>query len=272
MTHYETIEQAITYINSNYKFQPSLEEIAEHVGLSPFYFQKTFQEWAGVTPKKFIQCLTAERAKELLLKNQSLLDTSMEIGLSGPSRLHDLFITTEGMTPGEYKNGAKDLTIHYSFADTRFGQALIASTTKGVCYLAFVTEPEGIQDLTLRFPKARFKQANDYFQKQALEALEQNKNISDIKLHLKGTPFQLKVWQALLHLPTGTVGTYEHVARAIGQPTSARAVGNAVGANPVAYIIPCHRVIRATGIIGNYRWGKSRKQAMLGWEASRDQL
>ncbi len=271
-THYDIVEQAILYLTRNAKQQPNLDEVAEHVGLSPFHFQRIFHEWAGVSPKKFLQFLNIEQAKNLLRQNRSLLDTSLEVGLSGPSRLHDLFITIEGMTPGEFKNGAKDLQIIYSFAQTVFGNIIIASTEIGICYLAFCNnEKETIGNLKHIFPHSSITQFKDPKHVQILEIFQNNqRHISEIKLHLKGTAFQLKVWQALLQIPEGSITTYADIARFIHQPKSSRAVGNAIGSNPIAYLIPCHRVIRSTGIIGNYHWGKARKQAMLGWEAAKN--
>jgi AraC family transcriptional regulator, regulatory protein of adaptative response / methylated-DNA-[protein]-cysteine methyltransferase len=270
MNHYEVIERAIIYLSDNYTLQPNLDDAAANVGLSPSHFQRVFLEWAGVSPKKFLQYISAEQAKGMLRQRQSILNTSLEVGLSGTSRLHDLFITTEGMTPGEYKSGAANLIIVYSAAPTRFGKVLIASTNKGVCYLAFwENTADGLHDLALRFPLATLVPQVDSMHVQVAQTLQgESGDVANIKLHLKGTPFQLKVWEALLRLPEGTVTTYSDIARCIGIPKSARAVGSAVGGNPIAYLIPCHRVIRSTGIIGEYRWGAARKKAILGWEAA----
>jgi AraC family transcriptional regulator of adaptative response/methylated-DNA-[protein]-cysteine methyltransferase len=271
MTDYERIEQAIGYLKRHHLRQPDLEEVAQAVHLSPFHFQKLFKEWAGVSPKKFLQYISVTHARQLLRRDQSLFQTSLELGLSGPGRLHDLFLHIEGMTPGTYKKGGAGLTIRYRFAVTVFGEALVATTDLGLCHLAFVQDrDEDLQALFASFPEASFLPASDAVQEQALRFLTGTEpDLPRIKLHLKGTPFQLKVWQALLQIPTGSLATYAEIAGKIQLPAASRAVGSAVGANPVAFLIPCHRVIRATGIIGEYRWGSLRKTAMLGWESSR---
>lgn len=250
--------------------QPSLEMVASHVGLSPFHFQRLFRDWAGVSPKKFLQYMSLEHAKTLLRQNHSVLDASFGVGLSGSSRLHDLFMNIEGMTPGDYKNGGENLTINYSFSDTLFGKIILASTEKGICYLAFCnTEVAGLAYLKEVFPKSRLTGKPDDLQHAVLKAFGDEKHdLSDIKLHIKGTPFQLKVWHALLQVPFGSLVTYADIARSIDRPKATRAVGTAIGRNPIAYIIPCHRVIQSTGIIGGYRWGRTRKQALLGWESA----
>lgn len=269
-TDYEKIEAAIRYLENHYKEQPSLEEVAGKVFLSPFHFQRLFKEWAGVSPKKFLQFISIEHAKKLLEKDYSLADTSFETGLSGTSRLHDLFISIEGMTPGEYKQGGKDLVIHYSHAESPFGDILIGSTSKGICHLSFMQEKEnGVAALQARFPAATLVQKTDFLQQDALTIFTNDwNNLPQVKLHLKATPFQLKVWQSLLQIPFADVSTYGAIAEAIHQPGAARAVGTAIGSNPVAFLIPCHRVIRATGVIGDYHWGHNRKSAILGWEAA----
>jgi AraC family transcriptional regulator of adaptative response/methylated-DNA-[protein]-cysteine methyltransferase len=273
---FNRIAASIAFIKEHFKSQPSLEQIAEHVHLSPFHFQRMFQDWAGVSPKKFIQYLTIEHAKNMLKENCStLFDTAYESGLSGTGRLHDLFINIEGMTPGEYKNGGASLTINYSFAESPFGNIIVASTHKGICYMAFADEGRGIGFDTLRstFPNARYQQLVDNFQQHALFIFDQDwSKIKEIKLHLKGTPFQIKVWETLLQVPTGTLTTYAQLAERTGNKLASRAVGSAVGANPVALLIPCHRVIKSTGDTGNYHWGSSRKQAIIGWEAVRAEL
>ncbi len=268
---YEKIAAAIRYIREHFREQPDLAAVARQVHLSPFHFQRMFTEWAGVSPKKFLQYISIEHAKRLLAEHRSLSDASFETGLSGTSRLHDLFIRIEGMTPGEYKNGGEALTIHYSQAQSPFGDILIASTGKGICHLSFLADEEtGMATLQQVFPKARFVQKTDFIQQDALTIFTNDwKNLPQVKLHLKGTPFQLKVWRSLLQIPFAGLETYSSVAGAIRQPRATRAVGTAIGNNPVAYLIPCHRVIRSTGIIGEYHWGSERKTAILGWEASR---
>lgn len=270
MTDYERIEKAIEFLKQNFKQQPDLDEVAKQVYLSPFHFQRLFKEWAGVSPKKFIQFLSVEYAKGLLKQNLSLFDASFETGLSGTGRLHDLFMNIEGMTPGEYKNGGQDLQIQYSFAETIFGDIIIASTQKGICYLSFVSEEQKeTENLFKLFPNADFIQKTDLIQQNALKFFRADWNdLQKIKLHLKGTPFQLKVWQSLLKIPLGNVSTYTSIASAVQNPNAMRAVGTAIGNNPVAFLIPCHRVIRSSGIIGEYHWGSNRKTAILGWEAS----
>ena len=271
MTDYERIKKSIEFITSNFQQQPDLDEVAKQVHVSPFHFQRMFKEWAGVTPKKFLQYISVEHAKNLLKQNLTLSDVSFETGLSGTSRLHDLFISIEGMTPGEYKNGGEQLYINYSFAETPFGNIIVGSTAKGICHLAFADEErKALQELQLLFPHAAFKQVVDTIQQNALFIFTQDwKNLSDIKLHLKGTAFQLKVWEALLKIPMGRLTTYSNLAAVVGNEKASRAVGSAVGDNPVAFLIPCHRVIKSTGVIGQYHWGSVRKTAMIGWEAAK---
>lgn len=271
MNDYERIEKAIGYIADNFQQQPDLDEVAKQVHVSPFHFQRMFKDWAGVSPKKFLQYISAEHAKTLLKQNMSLSDVSYETGLSGASRLHDLFISIEGMTPGEYKNGGEQLSINYSFAETPFGNIIVASTSKGVCHVAFADDEQmALGELKATFPKAYFKQVVDSIQQNALFIFTQDwKNIAAIKLHLKGTAFQLKVWEALLKIPLGGLSTYSSIAAATGNEKASRAVGTAVGDNPVAFLIPCHRVIKSTGSIGQYHWGSNRKTAMIGWESAK---
>ncbi len=267
--NYNRIADAIEYLKSNFKSQPNLDQVAEKVHLSPFHFQRLFSEWAGTTPKKFLQYTTVEYAKSLLKDNQAtLLDTAFEIGLSGTSRLHDLFINIEGMTPAEYKNGGKNLNIHYSFAESPFGNVLVASTQKGICYMAFAEDDQqALRLLQSHFPNATFRQMVDLIQQNALYIFTHDwSKLHQIKLHLKGTDFQLKVWQALLKIPMGQLTTYGSIANKIDNPNASRAVGTAIGSNPVAYLIPCHRVIQSSGEIGGYMWGPTRKTAIIGWE------
>jgi AraC family transcriptional regulator of adaptative response/methylated-DNA-[protein]-cysteine methyltransferase len=270
MTDYERIKKAIEFIRSNFQQQPDLDAVAKEVYLSPFHFQRLFKDWAGVSPKKFLQYISLQHAKKLLHQH-TVSDTAYETGLSGSSRLHDLFISIEGMTPGEYKNGGEELQINYSFAETPFGNIIVASTTKGICHLAFAdNENEALQQLQLQFPNATFRQVVDTIQQNALFIFTQDwKDLSKIKLHLKGTPFQIKVWEALLKIPMGDVSTYSGIANTINNPNASRAVGTAIGDNPVAFLIPCHRVIRSTGDFGQYHWGSIRKTAMIGWEAAK---
>jgi len=270
MTDYERIQKAIEFIQSNFQQQPDLDAVAKEVYLSPFHFQRLFKDWAGVSPKKFLQYISLQHAKKLLHQH-TVSDTAYETGLSGSSRLHDLFINIEGMTPGEYKNGGEQLQINYSFAETPFGNIIVASTAKGICHLAFADdEKEALQQLELQFPKAQYRQVVDTIQQNALFIFTQDwKDLSKIKLHLKGTAFQIKVWEALLKIPMGDVSTYSGIANTINNPKASRAVGTAIGDNPVAFLIPCHRVIRSTGDFGQYHWGSIRKTAMIGWEAAK---
>ncbi|WP_431426212.1 methylated-DNA--[protein]-cysteine S-methyltransferase [Bacteroides hominis] len=270
--NYNRIADAIRFIKKNYRTQPKLEEIAEHINMSPFHFQKMFSEWAGTTPKRFLQYLNIEYAKKILKETHAtLFDTACELGLSGTGRLHDLFINIEGMTPGEYKNGGLALNINYSFADTPFGKIIAASTDKGVCHMAFVDEGErrAFDHLRSIFPNAKYVLSPDTKQQHALSVFDRDWNrLEEIKLHLKGTEFQLKVWETLLKIPAGGLATYADLATKSGYNGACRAVGTAVGKNPVAFLIPCHRVIKATGEPGNYHWGEMRKNAIIGWEAA----
>lgn len=270
--NYNRIAASIAYIKDNFKTQPTLDEVAREVHLSPYHFQRLFSQWAGTSPKKFLQYITVEYAKTLLKENQeTVFDTAFETGLSGTGRLHDLFINIEGMTPAEYKHGGKNLVIKYSFAESPFGNILVASTGKGICHMAFADdETLAFSTMQHHFPNAQFKQMVDLIQQNALYIFTQDwKKRSNIKLHLKGTNFQLKVWQTLLKIPMGQLTTYGSIARKIESPNASRAVGTAIGSNPVAFLIPCHRVIQSTGLIGGYMWGNTRKTAIIGWEGTK---
>lgn len=270
--NYHRIEDAINYIKTNFKSQPDLDKVAEKVHLSPFHFQRMFTDWAGISPKKFIQYLSIDYAKNILKNNQAtLFDAAFETGLSGTGRLHDLFINIEGMTPAEYKNGGNALDINYSFAESPFGNIIVASTAKGICYMAFADDrDDAFQKLVAQFPNAHYTQVVDSMQQEALFIFKKDwSQLSNIKLHLKGTNFQLKVWDALLNIPMGGLSTYSSIAQSLHQPTASRAVGSAVGDNPVAFLIPCHRVIKSTGETGQYHWGAGRKSAIIGWEAAK---
>jgi AraC family transcriptional regulator, regulatory protein of adaptative response / methylated-DNA-[protein]-cysteine methyltransferase len=270
--NYKRIAKAIEYIKTNFKEQPNLDEVAKKINLSPFHFQRLFSEWAGTSPKKFLQFTTVEYAKTLLKENQAtLFETAYETGLSGTARLHDLFINIEGMTPAEYKNGGKDLAINYSFAESPFGKILVASTNKGICYMAFAdNEASAFPAMQNHFPNANFRQIVDLIQQNALYIFTHDwTKLNQIKLHLKGTSFQLKVWQTLLKIPLGQLTTYRAIANKIENPNASRAVGTAIGSNPVAFLIPCHRVIQSTGVFGGYMWGNTRKTAIIGWEGTK---
>lgn len=271
MSDYERIEKAIGYITEHFREQPDLDEVAKQVHVSPFHFQRMFKEWAGVSPKKFLQYISLEHAKSLLKENRPISEVSFETGLSGTGRLHDLFISIEGMTPGEYKNGGEQLAINYSFAESPFGNIIVASTAKGICHLAFAdNEKKAFSDLKQIFPNAAYRQVVDTLQQNALFIFTRDwKDLSKIKLHLRGTAFRLKVWEALLKVPMGELTTYGSLAASVGKDLASRAVGTAVGDNPVAFLIPCHRVIRSTGAIGSYHWGGHRKTAIIGWESAK---
>ena len=264
---YRRVEQAIRFIETNARTQPELGEVAAALHLSEYHFQRLFTRWAGISPKRFLQFLTKENAKQLLARSANLLDATYETGLSSPGRLHDLFITCEAVTPGEYKNHGQGMQILYGFHPTPFGDCLLALTQRGICYLAFIT---GDRDSAL--DKLRKEWANAHLQedpartKPVIEQIFAPQQDTSLGLHLRGTNFQLKVWEALLRLPSGSVVAYEDLARQVGSGKAAQAVGNALAHNPVAYLIPCHRVLRKAGDFGGYRYGALRKKAILGWE------
>ncbi len=276
MHDYYRIAEALKYIKDHSQEQPGLDEIAASVHVSPYHFQRIFTDWAGVSPKKFLQYISIEHAKEILKRNDaSVYDAAFETGLSGTGRLHDLFVNIEGMTPGEYKNGGKNLSIQYSFHECRFGNYLIASTYAGICNLLFFERSAKTAEDELRSlrPDAKIFEGEDQHHALVQKFFENDFDETDkIKLHLKGTPFQLKVWEALLRIPEGYLSSYSSIAHTISQPAAQRAVGSAIGSNPVAFIIPCHRVIKTVGGIGEYRWGTPRKMAMIGWEAAQMQV
>ncbi|AVF49693.1 cysteine methyltransferase [Elizabethkingia anophelis] len=269
--NFQRVAEAIEYIQQHFKEQPSLEDIADNVHLSPYHFQRIFSDWAGTSPKKFLQYISLQYAKDLLKQNATLAEAAYETGLSGTGRLHDLFINIEGMTPFEYKNGGESLHINYSFFNSTFGSVFIASTTKGICAMTFYeNKADAVQQLKKQFPNAILHEQSDAFQENALSIFSKDwQQINTIKLHLKGTDFQLKVWEALLKIPLGELTTYGYLAEQINNPKASRAVGTAIGSNPVAFLIPCHRVIQSTGKIGGYMWGPTRKTAIIGWEQAR---
>ena len=276
MQDYYRIADALTYIKENMQQQPSLEEVAVAVHIRPFHFQRMFTDWAGVSPKKFLHYLSVEYAKEVLkTSGTSVYDAAFETGLSGTGRLHDLFVKIEGMTPGEYKNGGKNLVIKYSYGESTFGNYLVASTEVGICNLFFYNESskESLEELKQLWVNATIvEEETGYHQSIKQFFGHKTDDVAQIKLHLKGTPFQLKVWEALLKIPEGGLKSYSNIAEDIQNPTAQRAVGSAIGSNPVGFIIPCHRVIKSVGGIGEYRWGTERKMAIIGWEAARREL
>jgi AraC family transcriptional regulator of adaptative response/methylated-DNA-[protein]-cysteine methyltransferase len=268
---YQRVEKAIAFLQSNYTRQPDLQEVAHSVHLSEYHFQRLFTRWAGISPKRFLQYLTLEHAKRALKESRSVLDATFDAGLSSPGRLHDLFVAIEAMTPGEFKQSGDGLTIHYGFHPTLFGECLLAVTGRGICGLSFVSEGKRTQvlkELREQWKGATLVEAPGATQPfiDRLFSSPAKKLRKPMQLLLKGTNFQIKVWQAIMKIPEGKVVSYEDLARAVGNPGASRAVGNAVGKNTVAYIIPCHRVIKRVGIIGNYHWGPERKKALLGWE------
>ena len=271
MSHdYERVEQAIRFIEKNFRSQPSLSEVATAVGLSEYHFQRLFKRWVGISPKRFLQYLTVGHARNLLRDGTSVLQTSYDAGLSGPSRLHDLFVSVDAVTPGEFKSQGRGLTISYGFHETPFGRCFIAATERGVTSLEFGEGSNAVTRLGRAWRAATFKEDRRSTERLAHQIFTSDReNPASINLYIKGTNFQLKVWHALLEIPSGRVASYQDVARSIGSPGAERAVGNAIGSNPVAFVIPCHRVIRKSGAFGDYRWGRARKKAMLGWEAAR---
>jgi AraC family transcriptional regulator of adaptative response/methylated-DNA-[protein]-cysteine methyltransferase len=270
--NYRRIEQAIRWLAEHYQEQPNLSRVAEEVGLSEFHFQRLFSDWAGVSPKKFLQYLTLSHAKERLSACDSVLDAAYDAGLSGPSRLHDLFVAHESVTPGEWKAMGEGLTLRYGWHDSPFGDCLIVATERGVCGLGFA-RPEGREateeDLLSCWDQARL--VADAAATASHARLAFGGDGGTLRLVLRGTPFQLKVWEALLRIPPGAVVSYERLAAHLGRPGAARAVAGAVALNPVSWLVPCHRVIRGTGMITGYRWGPSRKRAMLAWESAMEE-
>jgi AraC family transcriptional regulator of adaptative response/methylated-DNA-[protein]-cysteine methyltransferase len=271
---YGRVEQAIHYLEAHAHEQPSLSELARQVGLSEFHFQRLFRRWAGVTPKDFLQCLTLNRAKALLAASSSLMETSLELGLSGTGRLHDLFLSLEAMTPGEFKRAGQGLTIQWGIHATPFGEALFAVTPRGLCGLSFLEAEDrttAVAHFQARWPEARLVENSRQTEPFAAEVVSRMQGVMarPLALVLKGSPFQTKVWEGLLTIPEGGVTSYQGLARAIGSPNASRAVGTALAMNPIGYLIPCHRVIRASGAVGEYHWGTVRKQALLGVERAR---
>jgi AraC family transcriptional regulator of adaptative response/methylated-DNA-[protein]-cysteine methyltransferase len=269
---YQRIEQAILYLEKHAHRQPELSELAEAVGLSEYHFQRLFTHWAGISPKRFLQYLTKESAKELLQQSASLLEATYSVGLSSPGRLHDLFVNTEAVTPGEYKQRGQGLTIRYGYHPSPFGECLLGQTERGICHLGFVDieREAALADLRREWPQAQFIRDQAAGAEWIAPIFGLKGNVpGPITVHLKGTNFQLKVWEALLQVPSGQVTTYARLANQIGRKNAGRAVGNAVGHNPIAVLIPCHRVIRSVGGFGGYRYGPARKQALLGWEQAR---
>ena len=274
MSDYERIARVIRYLDAHHAEQPNLAKLAAHLGLSTAHFHRLFRKWAGVTPKDFLQSLSLAHVKELLRDGASVLDTALAAGFSGPGRLHDLCVTLESASPGELKSGGEGWTIIFGFAATPFGECSLGRGPRGICHLAFVDgeNRQGAQAaLRGAWPKAKLTrndQASAQLAATIFRRVEAEAKGPRLRAFVRGSVFQVRVWNALLRVPPGSLVTYGRLAATIGQPSAARAVGSAVGSNPVAYLIPCHRVIRETGVIGDYHWGRVRKQAILAWETA----
>jgi AraC family transcriptional regulator, regulatory protein of adaptative response / methylated-DNA-[protein]-cysteine methyltransferase len=274
MNDYERIANVIRFLDRHHTEQPDLSALADAAALSPFHFHRLFSTWAGVTPKDFLQCLTLEHVKQLLRDGENVFDAAIDAGLSGPGRLHDLCVTLEAASPGEMKSGGAGIQIDFGFAETPFGRAVIAETKRGICHLSFVDErsrTDARDLLESQWPNATLHRNDTRASELSAQIFDRNPNAKSdrvLRAYVRGTEFQLRVWHALLCVPAGNLTTYGRLAEAIGQSTAARAVGSAVGANPIAFIIPCHRVIRETGALGHYHWDPVRKRAIVGWELS----
>ena len=273
MNDYERVANVIRFLDRHHTDQPDLNALASAVGLSPFHFHRLFSTWAGVTPKDFLQCLTLEHVKQLLRDDYNVFDTAIHAGLSGPGRLHDLCVTLEAASPGEMKTGGADIQVDFGFAETPFGEALIGETKRGVCHLTFVNaegRTAARERLASEWPNATLNRDDARAAELSVTIFTNQTSTSQrpLRTFVRGTPFQIRVWRALLRIPSGSLTTYGRLAEAIGQSKAARAVGSAVGANPISFIIPCHRVIRETGALGNYGGGRIRKEVMIGWELS----
>jgi AraC family transcriptional regulator of adaptative response/methylated-DNA-[protein]-cysteine methyltransferase len=271
---YKRIEKAIQFIENNFKSQPTLDQIAESVHLSKYHFDRIFKRWAGISPIQFMQFMTLDFTKQKLAEFKSLLDTALDAGLSGPSRLHDLFVTFEAITPGEFKKQGAGLEIFYGFCDSPFGDCLLAITERGICHLGFVKGDkrlDALNQLYETWPGARFREDPKATRTmvKSIFVVGKTRNPQPFNILIKGTNFQINVWKALLSIPDGWIVSYQDIAAYIGHPKAFRAVANAIAINPVAYLIPCHRVIAKSGKINQYRWGSARKKALIGWEAAR---
>jgi AraC family transcriptional regulator of adaptative response/methylated-DNA-[protein]-cysteine methyltransferase len=270
---YQTVERAIRFLEENFRRQPSLSEVAAHVNLSEYHFQRLFSRWVGISPKRFLQYLTKEHAKQVLERSRSVLDVAYDVGLTGPGRLHDLLVTCEAVTPGEYKQRGAGLVIRYGFHPSPFGECLLGVTDRGICWLSFSADggrERELQELQESWSAASFMPDDGATGPLVQRIFRPTGDATLPPLHLfvRGTNFQIKVWEALLRIPPGSILAYEDLARWLGRPTAARAVGNAVAHNYISYLIPCHRVLRNNGSISNYRWGSTRKRAILAWESA----
>jgi len=269
---YANVKRAIEFISTRWREQPSVEAVADHVGLSSSHFQHLFKRWAGLTPKAFLQAITIERARELLRDSASVLDAAYDVGLSGPSRLHDLFVTHEALTPGDYRRD--DLVLRYGFHGSPFGEAIVVATPRGLAGIGFVDDGDraaALADMTRRWPRAQFEEDEPTTAPYAARAFDSELWRPDrpLRIVMIGTDFEVRVWETLLCVPMGRAITYSDIARKLGKPKAARAVGAAVGKNPISFVVPCHRVIGRSGALTGYHWGLARKQAIIGWEAGR---
>ena len=274
---YEHIRRAIAFLSETWTEQPSLDRLAQHLGLSPAHCQKLFKRWCGLSPKEFVQSITVDNARSLLGGSASVLETAYEVGLSGGSRLHDLFVSHEAMTPGDYKRRGEGLEMAYGFHASPFGDALLIATERGVAGLAFVNEDamqtrqEALADMTQRWPKAHYVEKPEVTAPHAKVIFNATKWSAEqpVRLVMIGTDFDVRVWETLLKIPMGRAVSYTDIARHIGSPSASRAVGSAVGRNPISFVVPCHRVLRGDGSLGGYHWGLTRKRALIGWETGR---
>jgi AraC family transcriptional regulator of adaptative response/methylated-DNA-[protein]-cysteine methyltransferase len=269
---YSVVKRAIEFISTHWRDQPSIDEVAEHVGLSPSHFQHVFKRWAGLTPKAFLQAITIERARELLRDSASVLDTAYDVGLSGPSRLHDLFVTHEALTPGDYRRD--DLTLAYGFHLSPFGESIIIASPRGMAGLGFVDDgarEAALADMARRWPRARLVRDDGMTATYAERVFDPAfwRPDAPLRVVMIGSDFEVRVWETLLSVPMGRATTYSDIARKIGKPKAARAVGAAIGRNPISFVVPCHRVLGRSGALTGYHWGLARKQAIIGWEAGR---
>jgi AraC family transcriptional regulator of adaptative response/methylated-DNA-[protein]-cysteine methyltransferase len=274
---YELIRRAIAFLSETWTEQPPLERLAQHLGLSPAHCQKLFKRWCGLSPKEFVQAITVDHARSLLGGSASVLEAAYEVGLSGAGRLHDLFVSHEAMTPGDYKRRGEGLEMVYGFHASPFGEALLMATERGIAGLAFVNEDAGqsraeaLADMTQRWPKARYAERPEVTARHANVIFNAGKwrREQPVRLVMIGTDFDVRVWETLLKIPMGRAVSYTDIAKHIGQPSASRAVGSAVGRNPISFVVPCHRVLRGDGSLGGYHWGLTRKRALIGWETGR---
>ena len=273
MSDFERIAKVIRYLDENHSNQPSLNALASATGLSDSHFHRLFQRWAGVTPKDFLQCLTVEHAKQRLRDSANVFDSAMDAGLSGPGRLHDLLVTIEAASPGEFKTGGEGMTIEWGMAESPFGLCSLGWNRRGICHLAFhnsAQDSASLAELHENWPNAQLQRSDSAARRQAKLIFDPDvSSPAPLKAFVRASPFQLRVWRALVRIPEGNVASYRGIAAAVGSPLASRAVGAACGSNPIAYLIPCHRVIRETGVVRGYRWGTDRKRALLAWESSR---